>query len=109
MLPDSLERFILHRRIDSFHKIWFLLFLYQRTERQQVNREYVRQVTFTDAPALDEVIEELQDAGQLTASGKQLHLDDAPVVRCELDALALVFEDPTVRQELLTAVFSSQF
>lgn len=105
MLPDSLERFILQRRIDSFHKIWFLLFLHQHSEQRQINREYIRQVTFTDAPTLDEVIEELEEAGLLTAAGDALSLEDAPDVRCELDVMALVFEDPTGRQELLRRLY----
>ena len=105
VLPDSLERFILRRRIDSYHKIWFLLFLHQHAEQRQINREYIRQVTFTDAPTLDEAIEELEEAGLSTAAGKVLNLEDAADVRCELDTMALVFEDPTGRQELLRRLY----
>ncbi len=105
MLPASLEEFILHRKIDSFHKIWFLLFLHQHTREDRINREYVRQVTFTDAPALDEVIDELQDAGLLIANGEALSLRDAPGVRSDLNAMADVFEDPAGRQELLRRLY----
>ena len=95
LLPESLERFILHRRIDSFHKIWFLLFLHRHSNKHQISREYVRQVTFTDAPTLDEAIEELEDVGLLSCTGEVLSLDDAPDVRCQLDTMAHYFEDPT--------------
>ena len=105
MLPDSLERFISHRRIDSFHKIWFHLFLHQHSMKHQINREYIRQVTFTDAPTLDEAIEELQDAGLLNCIGEVLSLDDAPDVRCQLDTMAHVFEDPSGRQALLRRLY----
>ena len=104
-LPASLEKFIQQHRIDSFHKIWFLLFLHQHTEQQQSNREYIRQVTFTDAPTLDEMIEELQQSGLLTATGELLRLGDAPDMRRELDALAHVFAEPIVRQELLRKLY----
>lgn len=63
MLLASLEQFIPNRKIDSFLKIWFLLFLHQHSQEDKISREYVRQVTFTDAPTLDEVIDELLDAG----------------------------------------------
>ena len=105
MLPESLERFILHRRIDSFHKIWFLLFLHRHSNKHQISREYVRQVTFTDAPTLDEAIEELEDVGLLSCTGEVLSLDDAPDVRCQLDTMAHYFEDPTGRQELLRRLY----
>ena len=105
MLPDSLEQFRLHRRIDSFHKIWLLLFLHQQPYGHQINREYMRQVTFTDAPTLDEVIGELQDTGLLTASGEALSLGYAPEVRCELDRMALIYEDPTGQQFLLRKLY----
>ncbi len=65
----------------------------------------MRLVTFTDAPALDEVIEELQDAGLLIANGETLSLKDDPGVRSDLDAMADVFEDPAGRQELLRRLY----
>ncbi len=105
MLPDSLEKFILHRRIDSFHKIWFLLFMHKHSQQDRINREYVRQVTFTDAPALDEVIEELKESGLLTSSNEVLRLEDTPEVRSDLDTMAHVFEDPSGRQELLRRLY----
>ncbi len=105
VLPVSLEQFMLHRRIDSFHKIWLLLFLHRQPDGHQISREYIRQVTFTDAPTLDEVIGELQDTGLLAAAGEALSLKYAPEVRCELDRMALIFEDPTGRQELLRKLY----
>lgn len=101
----QLEEFILRRRIDSFHKIWLLLFLHQHSQEDRINRDYVRLVTFTDAPALDEVIEELQDAGLLIANGETLSLKDDPGVRSDLDAMADVYEDPAGRQELLRRLY----
>ena len=105
MLPASLERFIIHRRIDSFHKLWFLLFLHQRSNENRVNREYVRQVTFADAPTLDEVIDELQNAGLLKTRGESLSIVDDQEVRSDLDRMASVFEDPPGRQELLRRLY----
>ena len=105
MLPDSPARFISHRRIDPFHKIWFLLFLQQHAMKHQINQEYIRQVTFTDAPTVDEAIKELQDAGLLSSIGEVLSLDDAAEVRCQLDTVAHVFEDPSGRQALLRRLY----
>ena len=93
------------RRIDSYHKIWFLLFMHQHSEQGLISREYIRQVTFADAPTLEEAIGELEQAGLITAAGELLSLDSAPDVRRELNAMALAFEDPTRRQELLRLLY----
>ncbi len=93
------------RRIDLYHKIWFLLFVHRHSKQRLISREYIRQVTFADAPTLEEVIGELEQAGLLTAAGELLRLDSAPEVRRELDAMALAFEDPTGRQELLRLLY----
>ncbi len=78
MLPASLERFILQRKIDSFHKIWCLLFLHQHSADYKFSRDNVRQVTFTDAPTLDEAVDDLHDAGLLVSTGEALSLNCHP-------------------------------
>lgn len=65
----------------------------------------MRQVIFNDAPTLDEVIEELQDAGLLISTGEAPSLKDAPEMRSDLDTIAYVFEDPTGRQALLRRLY----
>ena len=68
MLPASLERIIFQRKIDSFHVIWFLLFLHQHSHEDMMSRDYVRQVTFADATTLDEGVDGLRDAGFLVST-----------------------------------------
>ena len=65
MLPTSLERFIFQRKIDSFHVMWFLLFLHQHSHEDMMSRDYVRQVTFAVAATLDEAVDGLRDAAFL--------------------------------------------
>ncbi len=96
---------MLLRQIDSFHKVWLLLFLHQRLHEDGINRDYLRQVTFADAPTLDEAVYELQDAGLLIATGEALSLRDAQEVRSDLDTMARVFEDPLGRQDLLRRLY----
>lgn len=73
----------------------------QHAGQRPISREYIRQVTFADAPTLAEVIDELRQAGLVRATGELLRLDSTPEVRQALNALALAFEEPTQRQELL--------
>lgn len=74
MLPAPHERFIFRRKIGSIHEIWFLLFLHQHSHEDMMSRDYVCQVTFADAPTLDEAIDGLQDAGLLVSTGEALSL-----------------------------------
>lgn len=93
------------QKIDSFHKIWFLLVLHQHSDEDRINREDVRRVTIADGPTLDEAVEELQDAGLLISNGKDTSLRDAPEVRSDLDTMAHAIEDPRGRQELFRRQF----
>ena len=51
----NLSHFLRQHQIDSFNKVWFLLFLWQRSEHS-VNRAFARIATFTDERTLDEII-----------------------------------------------------
>ena len=105
VLPDSLERFILNRKIDSFLKISFLLLLHRHSPGDQINRDYVRQVSLTDALTPDEVISELLDAGLLITSFEVSCLREAPELRSDIDSMAHVLEDPKGREELLRRLY----
>ena len=102
-LPSRVSFF--NERVDLFHKVCFLLLLHTHFLEDQVNRDCVRQITFADAPTLDEAVNELRDAGLLIMKGEVLSVRDATEVRSDLDTLARVHEDPTGRQELLRRLY----
>lgn len=104
-LGEGLNRFLVDRRIDSFHKVWFLLFLWQRTDSRSINREFARAVTFSDDPTLDEIIEELEHAGLLHVQNGQCSLRQGNEIDAGLTALLQTFEDPLARQQLLCRLY----
>lgn len=104
-LGEGLSRFLVDRRIDSYPKVWFLLFLWQRTDSRPLNREFARSVTFSDEPTLDEIIDELEDTGLLHVQGGQCSLRRGNEIDAGLTALLHTFEDPLARRQLLSRLY----
>ena len=103
-IDTNLSHFLLQHQIDSFNKVWFLLFLWQRSERS-INRAFARMATFSDERTLDEIIGELENAGLLTVQGEQCALRQESEIETGLNAMLSAYEDPVARQQLLTRLY----
>ncbi len=103
-IDENLGRFLVQRRIDSFNKVWFLLFLWQRSEHS-VNRAFARMATFSDDPTLDEIISELENVGLLTLQDGKCMLRRESEIETGLAAMLLTYEDPIARQQLLSRLY----
>ena len=103
-IDENLSHFLCERRIDSFNKVWFLLFLWQRNEHS-VNRAFARIATFSDDPTLDETIHELEDTGLLTMQDGQCCVCQGAEIEAGLNAMLLTYEDPIARQSLLSRLY----
>ena len=101
---ENLSRFLTQRRIDSFNKVWFLLFLWQRSE-YSINRAFAHMATFSDEPMLDETINELESAGLLTVEDGQCSLRRESEIETSLRSMLLTYEDPIARQQLLSRLY----
>lgn len=103
-LDEGVLGFLTRHRIDSFGKVWFLLFLWQR-EGHAISRSLAPLATFSDAVTLDETIGELEDAGLLLRQeGRCVLRTDAGIER-DLAALQTVYEDPLTRRQLLSRLY----
>jgi len=103
-MDKTLSDFLIRRRIDSFHKVWFLLFLWQRSEHS-VNRFFARALTFSDEPTLDEIIDELSNAGLLRMQDDECILRQGAEINAGLASMQATFEDPIARQHLLNCLY----
>lgn len=104
-MNEILLRFIHGRRIDSFQKVSFLLFLYRYAQNHGVSHEFARQLNFSSDPQFDDMIVELTAAGILQQHGRCYILPNEPEVRQGLDSLMQAYEDPLTRQDLLGRLY----
>ncbi|MCB0116759.1 MAG: hypothetical protein R2873_28970 [Caldilineaceae bacterium] len=105
MMNEVLTRFIEEKRIDSFQKVSFLLFLYQHAVRNEVTHEFARQLNFAGDPVLEEVVNELTSSGLLQQRSGRYILQNEPEIREGLAHLVAAYEDPMARQALLGQLY----
>jgi len=103
-IDENLSRFLAQRGIDSFNKVWFLLFLWQRSENS-INRAFACMATFSDELTLDETIGELERAGLLTVQDGTCSLRRESEIERGLHSMFLTYEDPIARQHLLSRLY----
>lgn len=100
----NLTYFLRQHQIDSFNKVWFLLFLWQRSERS-ISRTFAQMATFSDERTLDEIIGELESAGLLTLEDGKCALRRESDIEMGIRAMLTAYEDPIARQQLLTRLY----
>lgn len=96
--------FLHQHQIDSFSKVWFLLFLWQRSE-QSISRTFASMATFSDERTLDETIGELEKAGLLTLQDGKCALRRESAIETGISAMLTAYEDPVARQRLLARLY----
>ncbi len=105
-MNDIVAKFIRGKRINSFQKLHFLLFLYQHPHLTGTRNQLAKRLHFGDLPLLEEIVNDLRISGLLDCAEDSCRLRDEPEVRLCLECLTTVFEDPLARQELLDQVGS---
>jgi hypothetical protein len=104
-MNELLIDFIREKRIDSFQKVSFLLFLHQHASQEGVSREFARQLNFAADPLLEEVVQDLKASGVLEQQGEHYRLPNQPEVFHGMQHLAQAYEDPMTRQALLGRLY----
>lgn len=107
-MNELLINFIREKRIDSFQKVSFLLFLHQHASQEGVSREFARQLNFTADPLLDEVVQDLKASGILEEQEDRYRLPNQPEVFHGMHSLAQAYQDPMTRQALLGRLYRRQ-
>lgn len=91
-------------RLDSFQKLYFLLFLHHHPDMTGTCREFAEHLYLGNSPVLEKIISELCWAGFVQQVENRYKLQDQPDVKTYLNQLARSFEDPLTRQQLLGQV-----
>lgn len=97
-------KFIQARHIDSFQKLHLLLFLYQHPKSSCTSQQIAEGLFLGDVPLLEEIINDLREAGLVDCFGNHCWLRDEPVIRSCIECLAAKYEHPLDRQRILDQV-----
>jgi hypothetical protein len=107
MMNELLVNFIRDRKIDSFQKLRFLLFLFQHPKLTGTSQQFAERLYLGEVSLLDKIINDLCRAGLVNCVENRYMLYDEPDVRFCLQYLTQVFDDPLARQELIEHVKNS--
>lgn len=99
--------FIRARRIDSFQKLRFLLFLHRHPDLSETNHKFAEHLYLGDIRLLEQIIRDLQKVGLVDCEENRCRLHNQPEVSSCLQCLAKAFEDPLARQTILDQVRGS--
>jgi hypothetical protein len=98
---DGVINYLRVKRIDSFQKLRFLLFLHQHPHIKGTIQEFSEALYLGDILLLTGIVRDLQQVGLVACVGNRYSLHNKSEIRSNLQRLAEVFEDPISRQELL--------
>ncbi|GIK41834.1 MAG: hypothetical protein BroJett011_56670 [Chloroflexota bacterium] len=101
--------FIRARRIDSFQKLRFLLFLHHHPDLSETDQKFAEHLYLGDTRLLEQIIRDLQKVGLVDCVENRCRLHNQPEVSSCLQCLAKAFEDPLARQTILDQMKGSSF
>jgi DNA-binding IscR family transcriptional regulator len=81
-----------------------LLYLYQHPDLSATTQEFAERLYLSDVLLLQEITDDLQEAGLVSCSKGYCTLHFDPDARSCLQCVFKAFEDPLTRQELLDQV-----
>lgn len=103
-MNEAITDFLRTKRIDSFQKLRFLLFLYQRPASSGTNQEFAKHLYLGDMPLLEKITGDLHAVGLIEEAEGRYRLRWEPALQSILGDLARTFEHPLTRQKLLDKV-----
>lgn len=106
--PIDTCAFVRQRGLDSFQKLRLVLWLGRNPGRAFSCAQLGAALHLSDQRLMDELVDELCEAGVVRCRDNLLTLADLPELRRCLDCLLVRFEDPLARQELLAHIGQRQ-
>lgn len=101
--------FIRSKRIDSFQKLVFLLFLHKNPEAKGTSQYFAEKMFLGNVTLIEKMIADFKEKGLMGSADQHHFLQDTPEVRTSLQQLHQLFEQPITRQSLLDQVRHSSY
>lgn len=103
-MQESVTRFIKIKGINSFQKLRFLLYLHRHPKTRGSSEEFAERLHFGDKFVVERLLGDLEDVGLICRIGHLYMLNHEPALQHQLDELALAFNHPLLRQNLLEQI-----
>ncbi len=98
--------FIRAKQIDSFQKLYVLLFLHQHPKLVGTSQQLAHRLYLSNLTLVDKILDDLRGVGLVDDVGSRYKLRTASKVEPGLQALAEAVKNPLARQEILKLVNS---
>ena len=98
--------FIRAKRIDSFQKLYVLLFLHQHPTLVGTSQQLANKLYLGHLPLVKEILDDLRGVGLVDGIGKRYKLSNDSEVGSYLQSLTEALKDPLARQRILEQVRS---
>jgi hypothetical protein len=95
---------ILSKNINSFQKLYFLLFLYHHPDMQGTSQEFAERSYLGNTLLIDQIMADLHQVGLVDQIQNTYQLHHESDLTSWLRDLDRTFQDPLARQELLSEV-----
>jgi len=96
--------FIRAKRIDSFQKLYVLLFLHQHPTLVGTSQQLADKLYLGHLPLVKEILDDLHRVGLVDGIGRRYKLCNDSEVGAYLQFLAEALKDPLARQKILEQV-----
>ncbi len=103
-LDTIIIKFIQAKRIDSFQKLYLLLFYQQYPNFEGSVSEIAQKLHLADTQLVRTTILDFKDVNLIVRIERRWKLSDQPEVIVALELVARAFEQPLTRQKLLDQV-----
>jgi hypothetical protein len=103
-VKNTVANFLHVKHIDSYQKLYVLLFLSRHSELITTSRQLADQLYLGDLSLMEEIIDDLCIEGLLDNVAEHYVLHCEPDTAVSLQCLAEAFEDPLNRQQILDQV-----
>ena len=103
-MRNEVVNFLRRRRIRSYQEVRLLLFFCQHPDFAGTYNQLCERLYLGDCALLEQIINRLHHTDLIECCEGCYKLADKPEVKAELELLALAFNEPLTRQQLLASI-----
>ena len=104
MIDNIAVEFIRTKHINSFQKLYVLLFLYQHPKLIGTSQELAKKLNFGPVPLLEQILDDLREVGLVNNIASRYNLCNVSQAEASLQSLIEALKNPQDRQGILEQI-----